>query len=283
MPELPEVETIASLLRNGSDAEPSLLGQVISGSQILWERTLTVPGPAVFTQTITGKQVAGISRRGKFLLISLGNQVLIVHLRMSGNIRVEPALTALGEPGLQPHDRLVINFESGWRMVFNDTRKFGRVWLVDDSEKILRRLGPEPFDPNLDDAKFFHMLQSKNRMLKPLLMDQHFLAGMGNIYTDEALFRSRIHPLRLSSSLIDDEASRLLRNIREVMQSGIDHNGSSIDWVYRGGNFQNHFQVYARAGEACYACGTPIEKIIVGQRGTHYCPVCQPKPTRSDE
>ena len=115
-------------------------------------------------------------------------------------------------------------------------------------------------------------------MIKPLLMDQHFLAGMGNIYTDEALFKSKIHPLTIASSLSSTQARSLLNAIRSVLQAGIEHNGSSIDWVYRGGSFQNYFCVYARTGKHCYVCGTPIARITVGQRGTHYCPNCQTMP-----
>ncbi len=278
MPELPEVETIASQLRNGNETAPSLVGQVILGADLCWARSLAAPDPETFYLTIKGRQVTGISRRGKFLLINLEDQALVIHLRMSGDIRVEPGQNVLREMPIQPHDRMIINFESGWRMAFNDTRKFGRVWLTDDVQRLLQRLGPEPFDPSLDEKRFSEMLHNRKRIIKPLLMDQHFLSGLGNIYTDEALFRSNLHPLRIASTLSNEEAGRLLRKIREVLQSGIDHNGSSIDWVYRGGNFQNHFQVYARVGKACYVCGTPIEKITVGQRGTHYCPACQIKP-----
>lgn len=275
MPELPEVETIASQLRNGNDTAPSLVGQVILGAELHWARSLATPDPDSFYLTIKGQQVTGISRRGKFLLINLENQTLAIHLRMSGDIRFEPVHDLQGDTPVQPHDRMIINFESGWRMVFNDTRKFGRVWLTDDIQQIVRGLGPEPFDPTLHERRFFEMLQNKKRIIKPLLMDQHFLAGLGNIYTDEALFMSKIHPLTIARDTTSHQAGLLLNNIRDVLRAGIEHKGSSIDWVYRGGSFQNYFCVYARTGEPCYTCGTPIARMIVGQRGTHYCPVCQ--------
>jgi len=275
MPELPEVETIASQLRNGNDATPSLIGQVILGAELHWARSLATPDPDSFYLTIKGQQITAISRRGKFLLINLEDQTIAIHLRMSGDIRFEPVHDNQIDTPIQPHDRMIINFESGWRIVFNDTRKFGRVWLTDDIQQILRGLGPEPFDPTLHERRFFEMLQNKKRMIKPLLMDQHFLAGLGNIYTDEALFMSKIHPLTIARDITSHQAGLLLNNIRDVLRAGIEHNGSSIDWVYRGGSFQNYFCVYGRAGEPCYTCGTPIARMIVGQRGTHYCPVCQ--------
>ncbi|HOR78751.1 MAG TPA: zinc finger domain-containing protein, partial [Anaerolineaceae bacterium] len=168
------------------------------------------------------------------------------------------------------------NFNSGWKLVFNDTRKFGRAWLTEDPQKVLSGIGPEPLDPDLTPDKFHAMLQVRSRQIKPLLMDQRFLAGLGNIYTDEALFSAGIHPLRRSDTLTQPEAERLLAAIREVLQQGILAKGASIDWVYRGGDFQNHFQVYKRTGSPCPRCGTPIQRIVVGQRSTHFCPVCQP-------
>ena len=193
---------------------------------------------------------------------------------MSGDMRVEDIQ---GNPVLK-HDRLVLNLDNGSRLAFNDTRKFGRAWLLADPHEVLGGLGPEPFDPGLDATSFNEMLAARSRQLKPLLMDQSFLAGLGNIYTDEALHLAKLHPLRLSGSLNPAEAERLLAAIRAVLSEGIRRNGASIDWVYRGGDFQNHFRVYGRTGESCPECGETIERLVVGQRGTHICPNCQPKP-----
>ncbi len=214
--------------------------------------------------------VETVERRGKFLVIHLTQDSLLIHLRMSGDLRVETNNTPLAT-----HDRVVICFKDGTRLVFNDPRKFGRVWLVGSVNDVTSHLGSEPFDPALTAEMFFEILQARKRQLKPLLLDQSFIAGLGNIYVDEALFLARLHPLRLSSSLSMEEAADLLEAIRSVLSEGIKRQGASIDWVYRGGDFQNHFNAYQRTGEPCPRCGTPIERIIVGQRGTHFCPVCQ--------
>ena len=272
MPELPEVETIRRGLISGSDGVPSLVHQRITSVDLFWPKTVASPDPLQFIQGLQQREIVNLSRRGKFLLINLDHGTLIFHLRMSGDLRMQPA----GEP-TQKHDRLQLNFNSGWKLVFNDTRKFGRAWLTEDPQKVLSGIGPEPLDPDLTPDKFHAMLQVRSRQIKPLLMDQRFIAGLGNIYIDEALFSAGIHPLRRSDTLTQPEAERLLTAIREVLQQGILPKGASIDWVYRGGDFQNHFQVYKRTGSPCPRCGTPIQRIVVGQRSTHFCPVCQPQ------
>ena len=271
MPELPEVETIRRGLISGSDGVPSLVHQRITSVDLFWPKAVASPDPLQFIQGLQQREIVSLSRRGKFLLINLDHGTLIFHLRMSGDLRMQPA----GEP-TQKHDRLQLNFNSGWKLVLNDTRKFGRAWLTEDPQKVLSGIGPEPLDPDLTPDKFDAMLQVRSRQIKPLLMDQRFLAGLGNIYTDEALFSAGIHPLRRSDTLTQPEAERLLAAIHEVLQQGILAKGASIDWVYRGGDFQNHFQVYKRTGSPCPRCGTPIQRIVVGQRSTHFCPVCQP-------
>ena len=272
MPELPEVETIRRGLISGSDGVPSLVHQRITSVDLFWPKAVASPDPLQFIQGLQQREIVNLSRRGKFLLINLDHGTLIFHLRMSGDLRMQPA----GEP-TQKHDRLQLNFNSGWKLVFNDTRKFGRAWLTEDPQKVLSGIGSEPLDPDLTPDKFHAMLQVRSRQIKPLLMDQRFIAGLGNIYTDEALFSAGIHPLRRSDTLTQPEAERLLAAIREVLQKGILAKGASIDWVYRGGDFQNHFQVYKRTGSPCPRCGTPIQRIVVGQRSTHFCPVCQPQ------
>ena len=273
MPELPEVETIAALLRgNGQHTASSIVGCRVAGARVLWIRTLANLEAGAFCKRIKGQSVETIGRRGKYLVVSLSRDSLLLHLRMSGDVRVEPA----GHPiESRAHDRLVIRFEPGQRLVFNDTRKFGRVWLVDDPQVVLGGLGPEALDENLTAQDFFAMLTGRKRQLKPLLMDQRFLAGLGNIYTDEALHAARLHPLLPASQLTEAQAGDLLAAVRAVLTEGIRRNGASIDWVYRGGDFQNYFRVYGRTGEPCPVCGTPIDRLVVGQRGTHICPNCQ--------
>lgn len=232
------------------------------------------PDPLSFSGFLPGQQVLAVDRRAKFLILTLSDAFLVIHLRMSGDLYLEHQDNTTDYRDSR-HDRLWLEFESGWRLVFNDMRKFGRVWLLRDTCDLFANLGPEPFDERLTPGVFADMLQKRSRQLKPLLIDQSFLAGIGNIYADEALFKARLHPLRQSDSLTLTEAGDLLESIRFVLTKGIDQKGASIDWVYRGGDFQNYFQVYQQTGNPCPRCGHPIEKIRVGQRGTHFCPVCQ--------
>jgi formamidopyrimidine-DNA glycosylase len=270
MPELPEVETIASNLRRGGEGVPSLVGCCIQSACTLWPRTLANLTPEELDRRAAGQEVLDIRRRGKFLVFELSRDFLLIHLRMSGDLLVEPAATPPAK-----HHRLLIQFDNGWRLAFNDTRKFGRVWLTGQLENVLGALGPEPLDENYTLSDFCRDLAKHKRQIKPLLLDQSFLAGLGNIYADESLNLARIHPLQRADRLTKAEARRLLASIRSVLAEGIRRNGASIDWVYRGGDFQNHFRVYQRTGQPCPRCGTPVERIVVGQRGTHFCPQCQ--------
>ena len=270
MPELPEVETIVNSLRQDSPGKPSLLGRRITGVQLLWAKTLETPAFPEFQRRVTGQVIEDIRRRGKFVLFSLSPDTLLIHLRMSGDLLVEPRQTPLAA-----HHRLVLDLDQDLRLAFNDARKFGRAWLVADPHTVLKELGPEPLDPEFTPEIFHQRLKAYRRQLKPLLLDQAFLAGMGNIYTDEALHLAKIHPLTIAQSLTFQQAERLLNAIRLVLQEGIRRNGASIDWVYRGGDFQNYFRVYQRTGEPCPVCGSPIQRIVLGQRGTHFCPNCQ--------
>jgi formamidopyrimidine-DNA glycosylase len=277
MPELPEVETIARALRDGTGIyNTSIIGCKVTNVYVLWERTLATPGLKQFNEQVIGQTIQALARRGKFLVFLLTDYTLLIHLRMSGNMRVENSQDENGKPKLfETHDRLALEFNNGQRLVFKDTRKFGRTWLVKDPAEILSGLGHEPLDKGLTQKLFFEMLHSRRRQLKPLLMDQHFLAGLGNIYTDEALHLARLNPLQPSDQITEEASGQLLDAIRSVLTEGIRRNGASIDWVYRGGDFQNHFRVYGRTGGPCPTCGTPIERLVVGQRGTHICPQCQ--------
>jgi len=268
VPELPEVETIVRGLR----AANNVIGKTIMNSQVLWQRSLAVPLPVDFYAQINGQQILAVDRRAKYIIIRLTRQSLLIHLRMSGDIFVETGETTRNTK----HDRVVLEFTDGSRLVFNDTRKFGRVWLVDDPQSVFGKLGPEPLEDQLTQELFFERLSRNKRQIKPLLLDQSFLAGLGNIYTDEALFIAGIHPCTPSNLVTSEKAAALLNAIRQVLLEGIQRNGASIDWVYRGGDFQNYFNVYQRGGEPCHRCGTLIERITLGQRGTHFCPHCQP-------
>lgn len=250
--------------------KPQLEGRTIHSTRLLWKRTLAAPSPRLFASQIIGQEILHVGRRAKFLQFQLSRDHLLIHLRMSGDLWVQGSRY---EPA--KHDRLLIHLSGGKCLVFNDTRKFGRVWLTDSPEEVTGNLGPEPFDPAFTPQVFFSRLQSRQRQIKPLLLDQSFLAGMGNIYTDEALHLAGIHPLSESDKISLKKAEILFDAIRSVLEAGIAHNGATIDWVYRGGEFQNYFRVYGRTGEPCPVCRTTIERISVGQRGTHFCPRCQ--------
>jgi formamidopyrimidine-DNA glycosylase len=278
MPELPEVETIARTLR------PQLTGRTILGAELSWARTLAVPSPRAFKRRIQGQQIMDVGRRAKFLNLRLSRDSLLIHLRMTGDL-------VLGEAsGAEKYERLRLSLSSvageersgdllalheDRVLIFSDARKFGRVWLTPTPELILGGLGPEPFDGEFTPAWLYESLKHRHRQLKPLLLDQSFLAGLGNIYTDEALHRARLHPLRLSDTIRRRQAEALWEAIRSVLDEGIRRNGASLDWVYRGGEFQNHFRVYDREGQSCPVCGAKIKRLVVGQRGTHFCPRCQ--------
>jgi formamidopyrimidine-DNA glycosylase len=280
MPELPEVETIAGFLRNGAPHEdggphfPGILGLTAARTHLLWERSLETPSAGELAARLPGQSLVEIGRRGKYLRLGFERDTLLIHLRMSGDLRVEPV-----ETPAQPHDRFHLDFTNGLRLSFNDPRKFGRLWLVADPQTILASLGPEPLEPSYSAGMLYQGLQARRRQLKPLLLDQTFIAGLGNIYTDEALHRARLHPLALSSQVNPFEAEALLAGIRQALEDGIRHNGASIDWVYRGGNFQNYFRVYQRTGQPCLECGAVIERKVIGQRSTHFCPQCQKLPS----
>jgi formamidopyrimidine-DNA glycosylase len=278
MPELPEVETIVRALRMGGRNGPSIQGLTLTGADVLWERSIVEPQSTQFRNQLAGQVVRQIYRRGKFICMVLDRETLFVHLRMSGDLRVESALDEAGQERLlQKHDRVVFHFAGGLRMAFNDARKFGRIWLAAESNRVIGSLGPEPLASDFSPVDLYQGLQKSHRQLKPLLLDQSFLAGLGNIYTDESLHAARLHPGLPSNRVSQEQAAQLWAAIRRVLEEGIQRNGASIDWVYRGGNFQNHFRVYQRTGKPCPVCETPIQRRVIGQRSTHFCPVCQPE------
>lgn len=264
MPELPEVETIARKLKSG------LVGRTIQSADLRWRRTLAHPSPGKFHQEIQGQTIIDVGRRAKYLNIQLTRSSLLIHLRMSGDLVLRESTQHS-----EKHDRLVLKLSGNKALAFNDTRKFGRVWLTADPAELFTRLGPEPLGREFTPQWLHTALHQKHRQLKPLLLDQSFLAGLGNIYTDEALNIAKLHPLAASDSVTAKQARALHEAIRRVLREGIQRNGASIDWVYRGGEFQNYFRVYDREGQPCKNCGTTIKRIVVGQRGTHYCPKCQ--------
>jgi formamidopyrimidine-DNA glycosylase len=272
MPELPEVETIARRLRHGTSHSPPLPGQRIERAILHWPRHVVTPSPAAFRRRIKAQIIRDVQRRGKFLLFPLSEGTLIIHLRMSGDLEI-----AARETPADRFERTVFVLQSGWALRFNDARKFGQVYLLDDPQELFAPLGPEPLDPRFTAKKLADLLSGRRGAIKPLLLSQNFIAGMGNIYADEALHLAGLHPLRTADSLSPGEIHALWLGIRKALRMGLRSNGASIDWVYRGGQFQDRLRVYQRTGQACRSCGTPIRRIVVGQRGTHYCPHCQPE------
>ena len=279
MPELPEVETVVRELRAAG-----LVGRRIVRAQVFWAKTVAAPAPARFARDIRGREIRRLSRRGKFILAELGgDRTLLVHLRMSGHLDLAPA-------GSRPrrHDRVVWTLDDGRQLRFEDTRKFGRVWLVRDPAQVLGELGPEPL--GISPAAFAAGLSSRARLLKPLLLDQTFLAGIGNIYSDEALWAARLHPRRRSDTLTAAQAAELLRAIQAALRKGIRNLGTTFGAgqthfvLPRGerGRNQEELNAYGQTGAPCPRCGTPIRRILVGQRSTHLCPACQraPRPDR---
>ncbi len=276
MPELPEVETVRRSLEAG------LLGRrIASVTKVGWPRTIAAPAADVFQERVHDRLVTKLERRGKYIIIRLdAGEALVVHLRMTGRLTLSAATDEA-----DAHTHVVFQLVDGGQLFFNDTRKFGRIWLLDDREleALFARLGPEPLEEAFTRATFHTLLRHRKGRLKPLLLDQSLVAGLGNIYVDEALWTARLHPLRTVASLDDDDIDRLYEAIRSVLMEAVERRGTSFSdyrdaWGESGSN-QHFLHVYGRAGEPCTHCGTPIERTVVAQRGTHLCPYCQTYPT----
>ena len=263
MPELPEVETIVRRFA------PELKGRRILSFRADWPRQLQ-PSRAAVTRELKGQRIETLGRRGKYILMPLRSGAsLLIHLKMSGR------LAWSDEAHRQTHVRARFRLDDGRELLFVDARKFGRLQLVDDPALALAHLGPEPLAPAFTPARLQKILAGQNRALKALLLDQKIIAGLGNIYSDEALHHARLHPLTPGRNLERPAIARLQGAIRHVLSEGIRHCGTSLDWIYPGGNMQDYLKVYGRGGESCSRCGAAIEKIRVAQRSTHFCPRCQ--------
>ncbi len=313
MPELPEVEYTARQLR------ATVVGKTIQDANVFWERTIGHPDSADFLAEIAGRTIEGVRRRGKFLLIDLsGDLFLSIHRRMTGNFlllpagweidtslrKTDPTLWNVKGPSFKPTEeqvvesngsvatrpitlsqtyycRMCLNFTDGERLLFTDPRKFGRVelWSRSQEAEAFAGLGPEPLDGTFTPDQLAEALRTRKMSIKPALLAQNIVVGLGNIYADEALFYANIHPLRPANSLTVDEIYRLHEGIIAVLTNGIEHGGTSFNdyrdlWGEAGDNY-NHVRVYQKDGTPCVRCGTPIERIVVTQRSTHFCPTCQ--------
>jgi len=277
MPELPEVETVARMLR-----EP-LVGRRIEAAWVGWPRAVAPLGPRAFSNRVVGRTIRSVGRRAKYLLLELERDGLpsgwlVGHLRMSGRLQIFPAASDRG-----PYCRLCLSLTGEQSLHFIDVRKFGRLRHAARPELVLPALGPEPLGEGFSAQWLFQALRGRRRQLKPLLLDQSFLAGLGNIYVDEALFSAGLHPLASSDRISRRRAAALHDSIRSVLTAALAGNGSSFDAFYRTpegqpGRYQDQFLIYGRDGRPCRRCGRTIVKLAVGQRGTHVCTKCQPKP-----
>jgi formamidopyrimidine-DNA glycosylase len=273
MPELPEVETVRARL------EPVLRGRVFASVDIRDPRLTRPFEPAEVAAEIEGEQVAAVARRGKYLVVRFERGlVLLIHLRMTGSL----SHARNGAAADDPHTRAVVRLDDGSDVTYRDVRRFG-TWLVlraDEVESYLqRRIGGEPLERAFSVARLAERLSGRRAPVKSALLDQRTLAGMGNIYADEALWRARVHPLRPAGELAADEVRALHRGIRAALRAGIARQGATLR-DYRTpdgetGHMQDQFEVYGREGEPCRRCRTPIEKTRLAGRGTWYCPHCQ--------
>ncbi len=311
MPELPEVEYTARQLR------ASIIGATISEAYVFWERIIGHPALPNFLAEIQGRHVEAIRRRGKFLLIDLsGDLFLSIHRRMSGNFLLLPpdwkldtslretdqvAWSTKGPTFLLPENlapsysrearycRACFVLTDGRCLLFTDPRKFGRIelWPRQQEQEALNGLGPEPLDDAFTLESFTRAVTGRRTGIKQALLDQTVVAGIGNIYADEALFYAQIHPLRRTDSLTDSEIQRLHEGIVSVLTLGIEHGGTSFSayrdlWGDAGDNY-NHVRVYHQEGKLCTRCNTTtIERMVIAQRSAHFCPNCQPSPLYED-
>ncbi len=277
MPELPEVETVTRLVR------PGLEGRLIRATEVAWSRTVGPDGEQHFSSNVVGARIERVWRRAKYIVLDLERRrqpagQLLVHLRMTGRLQLVDASTELGD-----YERLRLKLERGKALAFIDVRKFGRFIFTANSAQVFDKLGPEPLSPEFSAAWLQAALRPRQRALKPLLLDQSFLAGLGNIYVDEALHRARLHPLRQAHTLKLPAITKLHAEIQATLTEAIEREGSSFDSFYRTpegqpGSYQHQFQVYGRQGQPCKRCGATITKSTVAQRGTHTCPRCQRAP-----
>ncbi len=274
MPELPEVETIKESLKQ------KIVFKKIEDAEILCPKLIKFPEPACFLKSIKSKKIKSMERRGKYLIAKLSNHYnLIIHLGMTGQLIYTKADAI---PMVDKHTHLFFNFDDQTQLQYNDVRKFGAIWLVKDGSlryvSGLSQLGPEPLSEDFS-IEYFEGLLDKKSIIKYVLLNQKNLAGLGNIYVDEILFRAGIYPERMAQNLSLLERKRLYYIIGEVLREAVKARGTSVvnytDDQGRKGDFQNYLKVYKRLGNPCFKCSTLIERMVLAGRGTYFCPKCQ--------
>lgn len=267
MPELPEVETVRRELAG------RLAGRHFKAVAVSEPRLVQGMETEEFCRLLIGKRIVELARRGKYLVVRLsGGYTLILHLRMTGALLFDPIETSR-------FARAVFIFEGGTQLVFNDVRRFATAWLVRDEAEVVGKLGVEPLGEEFTAAALAGLLKGRSAPVKSVILDQRRIAGIGNMYADEALFRARIHPARPAGSLKKREIEALRKAIVDVLEQAIEDRGASVR-DYRttdGSNGTAHFRfmVAHRRGEACRMCGGPLERTVIGGRGTYFCPGCQ--------
>ena len=269
MPELPEVETIRSELL------PYVLGRKITDITLFWERIVRQPSVEEFRARVIGREITDLSRRGKYLFFHLrGGEKLVMHMKMTGSLLVNPVDDRF--------TRAILYLDNGTAIHFWDPRKFGVMWLADEENDVLSELGPEPLDDDFTIDVLTKILRHRKAPVKPVLLDQSVVAGIGNMYADESLFDAKIHPLTPAGKLSDSEIKRLHESIIRVLNKALTLKGASVrNYIRPDGNpgtAHDEFNVAHGVGKNCPNCGTPIERIVVRNRGTYYCPKCQVEP-----
>jgi formamidopyrimidine-DNA glycosylase len=270
MPELPEVETVKN------DLTPYVIGRHITGLTLNWDGIVKEPSAKEFRERLIGRQITGLDRRAKYLLFKLDNgDTLVAHLKMTGALLTDPP------EELNNYIRAIIHLEDGKNIFFRDPRKFARMRLVSDLTPVIGKLGPEPLESDFTPQVLGKLLEKRKAPLKAVLLDQNLIAGLGNMYADEALFEAKINPTRPANSLTKAEIKRLFQAIRDVLNLGITNKGASEVTYYRpsgemGKAFQD-FKVAHQRDTLCSRCGTPIQRIKLRGRGTYFCPKCQPE------
>jgi len=269
MPELPEVETVTQSVKK------HLINNRFTSLKVNWGKTLHNFTVADFNSRIKNKLIRDVYRRGKYILIDLNKSLLAVHLRMTGKLYASNAIDKS-----KKHISLYLKLNDKY-LIFEDTRKFGRFYMFDNMDYLNEKLGVEPLLDDFSTDWILYNMKKKNRQIKPLLLDQSFICGIGNIYADEALWHAKIHPLSISSRISRKKLLKLREGIIKVLQESIKKGGTTIrdytyDFVYVG-NYSLNLNVFGKQGESCSRCQSSIVKTNVAQRGTHYCPKCQKK------
>ncbi len=276
MPELPEVETVKNELT------PHIIGRKLTGITFFWEGIVKQIPAAEFRSRLIGQEITGLDRHGKYLVFTLsGDDLMVMHLKMSGSLLVS---RDAAEP--PKYTRAIIHLDEGTNIIFRDPRKFGAMWLVGDRRTITDKLGPEPLEADFTPAVLAQRLHARKAPIKALICDQSVIAGVGNMYADEALFAARIHPLRWGGSLSPEEIERLFQAIQQILRAAIADKGASIvDYTRPGGEpgtAHFAFKVAHGRGSACPVHNVPIQRITVRNRGTYFCPKCQVESQSSE-